>query len=93
MSIFDRSSRTVPSVSTSDCFTMGTTGRTCTHASFFLCVHVLNLLDSSNEVLVFETAAAGTSFAANSKARAAIETLVDGNRWMINVNVETQVRA
>lgn len=56
-------------------------------------MHVLNLLDSSNGVLVFETAAAGTSFAADSKARAALETLVDGNRWMINLNVETQVRA
>ncbi|KAG1828622.1 polysaccharide lyase family 8 protein [Suillus variegatus] len=47
--------------------------------------------DFSNGVLVFETAAAGTSFAADSKARAALETLVDGNRWMINLNVETQV--
>jgi hypothetical protein len=63
------------------------------YALGFSCVRALNLLDSSNDVLVFETAAAGTSFAANSEARAAFETLVDGNRWMINFNVETQVRA
>lgn len=56
-------------------------------------VHVLSLLHSTNDVLVFETAAAGTSFTAESKARAALETLVDGNRWMINLNVGTQVSA
>ncbi|KAG2129781.1 polysaccharide lyase family 8 protein [Suillus clintonianus] len=45
----------------------------------------------SNDVLVFETAAAGTSFEAGSESRAALETLYDGHRWMINFNAETQV--
>ncbi|KAG2045283.1 polysaccharide lyase family 8 protein [Suillus americanus] len=47
--------------------------------------------DFSNDILIFETAAAGTAFAAGSKARAALETLIDGNQWMINFNVKTQV--
>jgi hypothetical protein len=48
---------------------------------------------SSSDVLDFEIEAAGTQFAAGSTARAALETLYDGNRWMINFNTETQVRA
>ncbi|KAG1825522.1 chondroitin AC/alginate lyase [Suillus subaureus] len=46
--------------------------------------------DFSNDILIFETAVAGTSFAAGGKARAALETLTDGNRWMITFDVETQ---
>ncbi|OAX43647.1 polysaccharide lyase family 8 protein [Rhizopogon vinicolor AM-OR11-026] len=45
----------------------------------------------SNDVLDFEIEAAGTQFAAGSTAEAALETLYDGNRWMINFNTETQV--
>ncbi|KAG0696264.1 polysaccharide lyase family 8 protein [Suillus ampliporus] len=45
----------------------------------------------SNDVLDFEIEAAGTSFAAGSEQQAALETLYDGDRWMINLNVETEV--
>lgn len=46
---------------------------------------------SSNDVLDLETEAAGTQFAANATSRTALETLFDGNRWMIFRNVQTNV--
>ena len=70
---------------------MVTMGPSCKHVVNFR-VHVFNTQDSSNDVLDFENEAAGTSFAAGSTAQAALETLYDGNRWMINRNIETQVR-
>ncbi|KAJ8589420.1 polysaccharide lyase family 8 protein [Rhizopogon salebrosus TDB-379] len=45
----------------------------------------------SNDVLDFEIEAAGTQFAAGNTSQAALETLYDGDRWMINFNTETQV--
>lgn len=47
--------------------------------------------DFSNDVLNLETEAAGTQFAANVTSRTALETLFDGNRWMIFRNVRTNV--
>ncbi|KAG1833845.1 polysaccharide lyase family 8 protein [Suillus variegatus] len=47
--------------------------------------------DFSNDVLDLETEAAGTQFAANATSRTALETLFDGNRWMIFRNVQTNV--
>ncbi|KAG1749613.1 polysaccharide lyase family 8 protein [Suillus paluster] len=45
----------------------------------------------SNDVLDFEIEAAGTQFAAGDEQKAALETLYDGDRWMVNRNVETEV--
>ncbi|KAJ2927182.1 hypothetical protein H1R20_g9933, partial [Candolleomyces eurysporus] len=47
--------------------------------------------DYSNAVLDLEIASAGTQFAAGSDSRHALETLFDGNKWMIYANSLTQV--
>ncbi|KAG5720111.1 Chondroitinase-AC [Termitomyces sp. T112] len=42
--------------------------------------------DYINDILGFEIEAGGTQFAANATAQAALETLLDGDRWMIYGN-------
>ena len=47
--------------------------------------------DSANDVLALELAAAGTQYAAPDDSKAAFETLMDGDRWMIYRNTQTDV--
>ncbi|KAL5518907.1 hypothetical protein ACEPAH_590 [Sanghuangporus vaninii] len=45
----------------------------------------------SNDVIELEIAAAGTQFQAGETSREAFEALMDGDKWMIYLNVETGV--
>ncbi|KAH8988956.1 polysaccharide lyase family 8 protein [Lactarius akahatsu] len=47
--------------------------------------------DYSNDVLELQIDAAGTQYASDSTSRAAFETLIDGDQWMIYRNVKTDV--
>ena len=47
--------------------------------------------DSTNDVLALELAAAGTQFEAPADSKAAFETLMDGDQWMIFKNTKTDV--
>ncbi|KAL5495226.1 hypothetical protein ACEPAI_689 [Sanghuangporus weigelae] len=47
--------------------------------------------DYSNAVIELEIAAAGTQFQAGETSREAFEALMDGDQWMIYLNVETGV--
>ncbi|KAH8823240.1 polysaccharide lyase family 8 protein [Flagelloscypha sp. PMI_526] len=47
--------------------------------------------DLYTDVLALETAASGTQWAASDENKAAVETLFDGNRWMIIRNTLTNV--
>ncbi|KAI0778155.1 polysaccharide lyase family 8 protein [Trametes elegans] len=47
--------------------------------------------DYENDLLSFEIEAGGTQFQASSDARMALETLVDGDQWMVYRNVLTDV--
>ena len=49
----------------------------------------LNFGASANDVLALELAAAGTQFEADDKGKAAFETLMDGDQWMIYQNTKT----
>jgi hypothetical protein len=49
------------------------------------------ILTSSNDVLELQIVAAGTQYAANATSQRAFESLVDGDKWMIYRNVETDV--
>ena len=51
----------------------------------------LNFFFSENDIFSFEIEAGGTQFQADSDSRAAVETLVDGDQWMIYRNVITDV--
>ncbi|KAI0651820.1 polysaccharide lyase family 8 protein [Trametes meyenii] len=47
--------------------------------------------DYENDLFEFEIEAGGTQFQANSDSRTALETLVDGDQWMIYRNIFTNV--
>ena len=51
----------------------------------------LTFFFSENDIFSFEIEAGGTQFQADSDSRAAVETLVDGDQWMIYRNVITDV--
>ncbi|KAI0307724.1 polysaccharide lyase family 8 protein [Multifurca ochricompacta] len=47
--------------------------------------------DYSNDVLELQIDAAGTQYSADITSRGAFETLIDGDQWMVYLNVETSV--
>jgi hypothetical protein len=72
-------------------FIMETMAKTCDLFCLFNVYQSYTDSTSLNQVLRLEIAAAGTPFSAPSDAVRAIETLIDGDRWMIYRNTNTKV--